>query len=211
MDSGPRLRRSYGGASAEERVAERRARLMEAGLELLGTAGLHGITVRGVIEQARLTPRYFYESFPDLDSLIVEVYDAVVAEVRDASVAALLEAPKDTRARVHAVITTIVNHFGDDPRKGRLVLAEAMASPALMRRRLDTSHMFADLMSGRAVGHEASPELTLAARFIVGGFAEALNAWLHDGLETDRRDLVDGCTMLFMATLEAATARTPHP
>lgn len=209
MDSGPRLRRSYGGASAEERVAERRARLMEAGLELLGTVGLHGTTVRGVIEQAKLTPRYFYESFTDLETLVVEIYDSVVEELRDASVTALVDAPKDTRARVHAVIAAIVNHFGDDPRKGRLVLAEAMASPALMRRRLGTSHMFADLMSGRAVGHEASPELMLAARFIVGGFAEALNAWLHDDLASTREDLVDGCTTLFMANL--ATARTVHP
>lgn len=209
MDSGPRLRRSYGGASAEVRVAERRARLMEAGLDLLGTAGLHGTTVRGVIERARLTPRYFYESFADLDTLVIEVYDAVVAELRDASVTALLDAPKDTRDRVRAVITTIVDHFGDDPRKGRLVLAEAMASPALMRRRLDTSHMFTDLMSGRAAGHEVSPELMLAARFIVGGFAETLNAWLQGDLESTREALVDGCTTLFMANL--ATARTSHP
>lgn len=209
MDSGPRRRRAYGGASAETRVAERRARLMEAGLELLGTVGLHGTTVRGVIEQARLTPRYFYESFTDLDSLIIEIYDAVVTELRDASVAALLDAPKDTRARVHAVITAIVNHFGDDPRKGKLVLAEAMASPALMRRRLDTSHMFTDLMSGRAAGHEASPALLLAARFIVGGFAEALTAWLQGDLVSTREELVDGCTTLFMANL--ATARTSHP
>jgi len=209
MDSGPRRRRSYGGASAEARVAERRARLMEAGLELLGTVGLHGTTVRGVIEQAKLTPRYFYESFTDLDALIVEVYDAVVAELRDASVTALLDAPKDTRVRMHAVIAAIVHHFGDDPRKGRLVLAEAMASTALMQRRLDTSHMFTDLMSGRAAGHEASPELVLAARFIVGGFAEALTAWLQGDLEATREDLVEGCTTLFMANL--TTVRTTQP
>ena len=197
-------------------MAERRARLMEAGLELLGTVGLHGTTVRGVIEQAKLTPRYFYESFTDLDTLITEIYDAVVAEMRDASVAALQDAPKDTRSRVHAVITAIVGQFGDDPRKGKLVLAEAMATPALMRRRLDTSEMFTDLMSGRAVGHEVSPALLLAARFIVGGFAEALTAWLQGDLEATREELVDGCTTLFMANLATAAnggavARTPHP
>ncbi|MCD0452055.1 TetR/AcrR family transcriptional regulator [Actinocorallia sp. API 0066] len=202
-------RRIYGGASPEARVAERRARLLEAGLDLLGTEGLRGTTVRGVIERARLTPRYFYESFQDLDSLITAVYDGIVTEVREAALAALLTAPDRTRDRVWAVVTAIVDFYADDPRKGRLVLAEAMASPVLAERRLATSQMFAKLMTGEPVLHsDPSPQIVFAARFIVGGFSEILTAWLAGDLPGKRADLVDRCTSLIMATL---TSTAPRP
>src|SRR5258705_353216 len=60
--------RRYAGASADERRDERRARLLAAGLDALGTDGHRATTVRGVCARARLTPRYFYESFDDLDA-----------------------------------------------------------------------------------------------------------------------------------------------
>ena len=40
--------RSYGGLAMEERVAARRARFIEAGIELFGTQGFRGATVRGI-------------------------------------------------------------------------------------------------------------------------------------------------------------------
>src|SRR5256885_16518468 len=71
--------RRYAGASAVERRDERRARLLAAGLDALGTDGYAGATVRGVCARARLTPRYFYESFDDLDALLVAVFAEVAA------------------------------------------------------------------------------------------------------------------------------------
>src|SRR5918999_5057985 len=51
--------RVYAGMAAEERRARRRARLLEAGLELLGTKGAQATSVTAVCRLARLTPRYF--------------------------------------------------------------------------------------------------------------------------------------------------------
>ena len=39
--------------------------------------------MRAVCQGARLNPRYFYESFDDLDALVVAVYDRVVDELAD--------------------------------------------------------------------------------------------------------------------------------
>ena len=65
--------RPYGGLAMEERVAARRARFIEAGVELFGTQGFRGATVRGVCAAAGLTDRYFYESFPTLEALLAAV------------------------------------------------------------------------------------------------------------------------------------------
>ena len=72
--------RRWTGIPAEERRAERRRLLIDTAFDLLGTEGTAGTTVRAVCQAAQLNPRYFYESFEDLDALIVAVYDRLVAE-----------------------------------------------------------------------------------------------------------------------------------
>ncbi|HEY0227294.1 MAG TPA: TetR family transcriptional regulator [Mycobacterium sp.] len=67
--------RDYDGKTADERVAERRARLIDAGLEVFGEHGYAGTSIRAVLRQSGLRDRYFGESFPDLDSLLAAVYD----------------------------------------------------------------------------------------------------------------------------------------
>ena len=74
-----RSRRSYGGVSADDRLAERRRRLLDAGLELFGTNGIAATTIADVCAQAGLTKRYFYESFATID----ELAGAVFGEVTD--------------------------------------------------------------------------------------------------------------------------------
>jgi len=69
--------RPYGGLAMEERVAARRARFIEAGIELFGTQGFRGATVRGICAAAGLTDRYFYESFASLEALLADVYGTV--------------------------------------------------------------------------------------------------------------------------------------
>src|SRR5471032_598349 len=72
--------RTYGGLAMAERVAARRARFVEAGIELFGTQGFRGATVRGVCAAAGLTDRYFYESFASLEALLAEVYSSLTRD-----------------------------------------------------------------------------------------------------------------------------------
>ena len=65
------------------RRAERRELLVDAAFELLGTDGWNGTTVRGVCQAAHLNPRYFYESFDGLESLLLAVFDDLMGHARD--------------------------------------------------------------------------------------------------------------------------------
>ena len=82
----PAPARSYGGLAMEERVAARRARFVEAGVELFGTQGFRGATVRGICAAAGLTDRYFYESFASLESLLAAVYGSLTERLDRKSV-----------------------------------------------------------------------------------------------------------------------------
>ena len=69
------------GDSDEQRIAERRARLLEAGLQEFGTRGVLQTGVKDICRRAALTDRYFYESFRDSGDLFGAVFDQVSREL----------------------------------------------------------------------------------------------------------------------------------
>jgi len=202
----------YGGIPAAQRRAERRARLLDAGLDVLGTEGWTATTVRAVCERARLNPRYFYESFPTLDDLLVAVFERIADEAMEAVVAAVAANPGKPGATARAAIGGFVELMTEDPRKGRVAFVEAMGSEALMRHRLDTLQRFAELVAAYSSeadeAEAADPEAAqLTAQVLVGGLTEALIAWLDGRLEVSRERLVEHCAELFIAAA-GATRRT---
>jgi AcrR family transcriptional regulator len=194
----------YRGVPADERRAERRERLLDAGLEVLGTAGWQATTVRAICEQAKLNPRYFYESFSGLDELLVAVFDRIREEAIAAVLVAVERRPEDPRATARATIGAFVELMTADPRKGRVALVEAMGSEALMRRRLDTLQEAAEIVVAYGRGLERGDEvdeqtIQLTAQVLVGGLVEALIAWFEGRLEVSRERLVEHCAALFVA------------
>jgi AcrR family transcriptional regulator len=207
MSSAPA--RVYGGIDAAGRQAARRARLMEAGLDLLGTGGLAALTVRRVCQRAGLAARYFYESFPGLDALTVAVFDSIVEELIGSGLRALAAAPPGSRAQIRAALGCAIDLIGDDPRKGRVILTLALASPELAERRLDGAERIARMVAVHATAHfpqhppAGDRRLVLLSRFVVGGFAEILTAWMRDPGGLSRGQLLDDCTELLLAASTA--------
>jgi AcrR family transcriptional regulator len=195
--------RVYGGKSGDERRAERRYRLLDAGLELLGTEGLAGTTLRKVCENAGLPPRYFYENFPDLDALNVAVFDSLLEDLIRQSFVAVAQAPTELAAQVRAALRCAIDFVSDDPRKGRIALSLALASPPLAERRSRATELIttiiADLGNDYVSADADRGQLDTVARFFVGGFAEILAAWMDDPSTATRGDLLDRCTQLFLA------------
>jgi len=203
--------RSYRGTSAEERRSARRAQLLAAGLDLLGTDGYQGTTVRAVCARARLTPRYFYESFEDLDALLVAVFDRLVGEASEIVLRAVDETAHDARAKARAAIEGFVRFATDDPRRARVMFVEAVGVEALMRRRSAAMSLFAKVIADRGgefygAPADADPVLELTASLLAGGLTELLVTWLDGRIAISREELVDDVTELFVATGEGAVA-----
>jgi AcrR family transcriptional regulator len=199
----------YAGMAAADRRAARRTRLIAAGLELLGTQGLKGTTVRAICASARLTPRYFYESFTDLDELLLTVFDELAAEAARVVLEAADAAPHEAREKARAAIGAFVELVTEDPRKARILFVEAMGSEALTRRRFETLRMFAGLVAeqGRrfyGIERSTDPLIDTTALMIVGGLAETHLAWLDGSLRSTREQLIENCTDLFVAIGEGA-------
>ena len=205
--------RSYGGVSAEKRRADRRARLLDAGLELLGNEGWSKATVRALCASAGLTERYFYESFKDREELLVAVYDEIVGEAARVVLAAVEAAPHDAREKSKAALAAFVDLMTDDPRKGRVAFVEAMGSEALMQRRLETLRGFGQLIAQQARDFYGPSAVTpvdaeLTAQLLVGGVAETLISWLSGELDVSRERLVEHSAELFVAAAGVSSEPT---
>lgn len=200
--------RRYGGLAAEERQAERRARLLAAGLDLLGDRGWHATTVTAICAQARLTPRYFYESFTDRDEFLLSIFDNILAKVAD-EVAAVLPAEPSMQEYIRASIVGWVAVTARDRRMGRIAFIEALGSEPLMRSRLAATRGFAELLAARARDlYPAAPAhmLTMAGVAVAGALVETMIEWLRDGLDLSPEMLVDDYTSLCTAAFATAAA-----
>lgn len=198
--------RTWGGQTLEDRRAARRARLLDAGFDLLGTGGAAQVTVRGVCRAARLTERYFYESFADRDELLVAVHGRAAAEVRDALAAAVAAAPPDPVAIATAAVGAFVDLLQDDPRRGRVLLTEAFSDALLTRMGVELIPSFAALLIEqiRALYGESEEgpdavdaELTSVA--LVGALAHLFVGWLDGTLQVPRERLVAHVVALILA------------
>ena len=124
----PSNARPYAGVDAADRLATRRYRLLEAGLDLLGAdrPDPAALTVRGICSAAGLTARYFYESFADKDEFVSAVFDRVIGDLAASTQAVVDAAPpsEQTRAGIDNVVRTIAG----DARIGRLLFSAQLSN-----------------------------------------------------------------------------------
>ena len=197
--------RPYRGVSAPERTARRRADLMAAAFDVLGTLGWEQATMTAICAKAKLTERYFYESFTGRDELLVAVFEELAERIRTVVVAALDSAPPEPEASARAAITVFVDLLTEDPRNGRVAMVESGATALLRLRRHQILGEFADLIVARArtlFGPDAlpAPRDRLNALLFTGGLAEVLTAWLAGEVTASKQDIIDTAVNLFTRT-----------
>lgn len=194
--------RPYRGVEATDRLAERRERLLAAGLDLLGAEPAESaeLTVRAVCGRAGVTPRYFYESFPDKDQFIAAIFDQVITALATTTQEAVAAVAPEAQTR--AGMATIVHTIAGDARVGRLLFGTHLANPVVLAKRAESGTLFA-MLSGRHAGSALRiPEndrIRAAAHFVVGGVGQTISAWLTGAVRLDPGELVDHLTSLLDA------------
>ncbi|MFG2089262.1 MULTISPECIES: TetR/AcrR family transcriptional regulator [unclassified Spirillospora] len=134
----PAPRRSYGGRTAEERRAERRERLLAAGLELFGTRGYAATSIERLCATASVSTRNFYEEFSGREELLAALHHDINERAAQALTAAYAEAADaDLPARVESAVRAFVTVTASDPRWARIAFVEIIGvSTDLERHRL---------------------------------------------------------------------------
>jgi AcrR family transcriptional regulator len=206
VDQAPRR---YRGITPSERHAQRRERLLQEGLELFGTQGYAGTSIRAISAAASLNSRYFYESFTSREDLLYHVYERIAQEIVSETTEASEKADTiegQARAGLRAGWTILT----DDRRKARVLALEVVGvSDRLERRRREIRHVLADLtvrnvisLAGSDVQFQLDPVLT--ARSLIGGVVEVLVDWINGDVDASTDEIVEHFTRLFTAAISAA-------
>lgn len=218
----PGVERRYGGQSAEVRRAERRARLVDAALDVLASGDWRTVTVDKLCSAAELNKRYFYESFADLDAAAAGAISDVAEEVRTlatGAAAAAATAGQSLTETAIAVVAAVVGALADDPRRARVLLETGLVSPALQSYRQDVMRGLTSVLVDYArtvhdVELEADPLAQTAPSFIIGGTAAAILAFLDGHAKVTKDELVHSIATLWLITgsgaAQVAQARLRH-
>jgi AcrR family transcriptional regulator len=202
--------RTYRGITPSQRQAERRARLLEAGLELFGTLGYARTSIRAVSAAASLNSRYFYESFSSREDLLYSVYEQIVVDIFT-KVSEAVAGENTIEAQARAGLRAGWTAVTEDRRKARIVALEVVGvSERLERLRRETRHALAQLTADRALSLAGDLRLRLdpviTARFLMGGIVELLADWINGDLTASTDEVVEHFTVLFTAAAYAAVA-----
>jgi AcrR family transcriptional regulator len=209
-------RRAYGGVSADDRIAARRAKLVDAGLELFGTRGFAATGVKDVCREAGLTDRYFYESFSDSEALFLAVFDRLTDELFEAVAVAVVDAGEDAERQLRSAITVFIRALAADARKPRVLFTEAAAAgPAAAAHMRATLRRFAELVAAtareRLPAETSEDDVQLIALSLVGLLERVITEHQEGALEIPLERVIDRCVTLYLTLLGAVARAASFP
>lgn len=178
--------------------------LVDAAFDLLGTEGAAATTVRAVCHKAELNPRYFYESFADIDALLIAVYDHVLVGLHEATTAVSASPDMAPPLVARIGIDAIVRFIDEDRRRARVLYVEAVSNEALNRHRRETDILAIATLEQAAVeaaGSWPAGERVsrIGAAMLIGGMSEVLLDWIDGRIDVTREQLVDDLAVLALA------------
>ncbi|MGH9274266.1 MAG: TetR/AcrR family transcriptional regulator [Acidimicrobiales bacterium] len=203
--------RPYGGRSPSERRADRRARLLAAGLELFGTAGYAATTIEQLCSAAGVATRNFYEEFDGRESLLIALHDDVNLRAFAAVTDVLARADlTDVEARVTAGFAAYLEVMTADPRWARIAIVEAIgATPATHAARRAALARFADLLAAEAdrmaaAGLIEARDYSLTSVALVGALTALVETWTADAKGREQIDQIAAEATRFLVTVLAS-------
>lgn len=202
----PNVTRPYGGVHAETRKLERRTRLLEAGLDLIGTRGYHQSTIRDVCAQSGLSERYFYESFKGMGGLFEAVYAELRAELQNRVMGAFMgptALQADPMKLAEAAVTAWLSFLKEDVRRARIILIDAVTvNDASQRNANATIQDFAGII--RAFVEMLYPEAgklgydtAFMASILTGACVQAAKSWMWADFRQPVQEVARHLTVVF--------------
>ena len=201
--------RQFKGMSMTERKQARREKLIEAGIEAYGKHGFFSVTVKDICTEAKLTERYFYESFKRSEDLFQTIFLKLIDQMQKTLLTGVMKDSPNPEKMVHSGLTSLFKMLKDDPRTARIIYIDAMlvqelhnqatihetmlrfdrmiqAFVMLMMPHIDRSEREISFVATGLNGYVTQ----IAIRWVVGGFKQPLN------------DVLFACSSVFLSLLQ---------
>ncbi len=195
--------RVYGGLSAPERRADRRERLLDAGLELFGTAGFTKTTIPMLCSASGVTARHFYEEFASREALLRTLYDDIADTVFERVMTALRQTEKDMRERIRDANAAYFRYLTSDARFAQIYTIEAVGMHAELEqhRRAKREAFVKKLTKAAQRLDERGVDSRLLSAALAGAAHDLLLEWVLATRRPSVDRMIDTITTLWLRTL----------
>ncbi|MGV0781526.1 TetR/AcrR family transcriptional regulator [Mycolicibacterium sp. XJ775] len=194
------MSRPYRGQAAEARSADRRARLIQAGADLVGTQGVAAMTMRAVCREAELSQKFFYETFTDTDDLLREVYRSTFEHARQVIYAAA-DPDADLPTRIRAGVGAAAQLVEEDPRICRILLVEPIADLRLRHFVRDAVGAMTGLTAPTdRAGTVAAARVKMQYATVFGAIISLFIEWTEGNLGSDHDVFVDHVSGMLLSS-----------
>ena len=203
--------RVYAGLSAPARRAERRERLLEAGLELFGTSGFRKTTIPMLCSASGVTARHFYEEFDSREALLRTLYDQIAETAFQRTVEALRDTESGPAERIRRSSAAYFRYLTSDLRLARIYTIEAVGMHAdLETHRRAKREAFVKKMTRAAQRVESeSVDSRLLSAAIAGAAHDLLLEWVLAPRRPSVEKMIDTITTLWVRTLRLEPEPVP--
>lgn len=208
--------RRYRGRSTVELRAERRQRLVDSAVRLIGADGYPALTIERLCAHARVSPRHFYEHFRNREEVLHALFDHISEDMRAVVAEALRATDGDPVDRALGAVSAFVTHALADPDLARIAFIETVGvSKDMERRRREAMDNFvavirlaAEHLAARGVLPQRHFRLSAVA--LVGATNELLVEWLNGDTGLSAEQMARAIPDLFHTLIAGAraTART---
>lgn len=202
--------RQFKGLSLSERKQARREKLIEAGIEAYGTHGFFSVTVKDICLEAKLTERYFYESFKKSEQLFQTIFLKLIDELQQNVMQAIMQASTDSKKMIEAGLTALLLTLKNNPRMARIIYIDAMLVQELHNQatihetmmRFDRMiHAFVMLMMPNI--NRSEREISMVATGLNGYVTQIAIRWVMSGYKQPIDEVLSSCSVVFLALLDA--------
>ncbi len=201
--------RQFKGLSLSERKQARREKLIEAGIEAYGTQGFFAVTVKDICNEAKLTERYFYESFKKSDELFQTIFLKLIDQLQHNVMQAIMQASTDPKKMIEAGLTALLTTLKDNPGMARIIYIDAMLVQELHNQatihetmlRFDRMiHAFVMLMMPNI--NRSEREISMISTGLNGYVTQIAIRWVVSGFKPSMEQVLSSCSVVFLALLD---------
>ena len=206
--------RQFKGLSLTERKEARREKLIEAGIAMYGTQGFFSVTVKDVCNEAKLTERYFYESFKKSEELFQTVFLKMIEKMQTCLTQAVLMAAPEPKNMVTVGLSALLSAIKDDPRMARIIYIDAMLVQDLHNQTTiqETLTQFdriiqAFMMITMPNAPQSGEEVSLMATGLNGYVTHIIIRWVSEGFKQPLEDVLAACCAVFLSFIETTAKK----
>lgn len=197
-----------------ERKEARREKLIEAGIATYGTQGFFSVTVKDVCNEAKLTERYFYESFKKSEELFQTVFLKMIGKMQTCLSQAVIMAAPEPKNMVTAGLSALLTAIKDDPRMARIIYIDAMLVQDLHNQATiqETLTQFdriiqAFVMITMPNAPQGNDEVSLMATGLNGYVTHIIIRWVSEGFKQPLDEVLAACCAVFLSFIETTSQK----